>query len=384
VEIPAGQSSAQFAIDAVNDPWQDGDQPVTVSVSADGHTPGSGQFTVLDEPGDAVFPVVINEVDADTVDTAGNETDEFVELYNNSSQPVSLDGLVLVFYNGGTTASPAEASYRTTDLTGHVIPAHGFFVVGNAAVPAVNLTFPASTLQNGADAVALYMAGTAGFPINTLASAAPGFLVDAVVHDTNDADATALITALTPGKPQVDEGANPASETVSISRLPDGGARFATTLYVAQAPTPGATNVPPAPGNTFANWVGGFSVAGQTGFNGDSDHDGLDNALENILGSSPAVANAGLVPVSASGGNLVFRHTLAAAPATDLTAGYEWSADLATWHPSGAAHGGITVTFGTPVVITPGNPDLVQVTATVTGGTAARLFARLKATLVVP
>jgi hypothetical protein len=125
--------------------------------------------------------------------------------------------------------------------------------------------------------------------------------------------------------------------------------------------------------------MGGFSVAGQTGFNDDYDKDGLVNALENILGSSPAVAGQGITQVSRGAGTLVFRHTRNATPASDLTPSYEWSADLVNWNASGASAGGTTVTFGVPVVVTPGTPDLVEVTATVSG-TAARVFCRLKVT----
>jgi hypothetical protein len=111
---------------------------------------------------------------------------------------------------------------------------------------------------------------------------------------------------------------------------------------------------------------------------GDPDNDGLANALENIFGSDPSVASRGMSAVSASGGSLVFQHTLNANPATDLTAVYEWSADLVNWNASGASAAGLTVTFGTPVEISSGPPALVQVTATVSGGAAAKVFARLK------
>ena len=56
----------------------------------------------------------------------------------------------------------------------------------------------------------------------TAVTTTAGKLVDAVVYGTGDPDATALIAALTAGKPQVNEGAGSASETVSISRLPNG------------------------------------------------------------------------------------------------------------------------------------------------------------------
>lgn len=380
VTIPENETSAEFQITPVDNPWKSGDRTVTFTVSADLYSPESKPISVQDDPGDPVLPVVINELDSDT--PSADEA-EFVELYNNSSSPVSLDGVVLVFYNGGVSPFIGEASYLTLDLSGHTIPANGFFVVGNSAVAQASITFDNEALQNGADAVALYVGSASAYPNGTLASSAPGFLLDAVVYGTNDANATNLLNALTPGNIQVNESANGNSANQSIARLPNGGARFAIELYVAQAPTPGASNAIAPPGNTFADWIGGFEVGELTGFNNDFDNDGLDNALENILGSSPAVSNQGLTAVSLGAGSLKFRHTLAAEAdiAEDLSYEYEWSVDLTNWNASGAQVGGTAVTFGLPEVITPGvdgAPDLVEVTATVGGSPASKVFARMR------
>ena len=102
--------------------------------------------------------------------------------------------------------------------------------------------------------------------------------------------------------------------------------------------------------------------------------------MENLLGSSPEVFSPGLTNISRNGANLVFRHTRSATPATDLTGSYQWSTDLVNWQASGVPAAGTTVTFATPVVITPGTPQLVEVTATVTGTAAPKVFARFRAT----
>jgi hypothetical protein len=133
-------------------------------------------------------------------------------------------------------------------------------------------------------------------------------------------------------------------------------------------------------GNNFASWIGGFNVGGLTGAEDDFDKDGVANAVENLLGTSPEAFNPGLTHISSNGGNLVFRHTRSTSPATDLTGSYEWSTDLGTWHASGVPAGGTTVTFAPPVLTTPGTPDLVEVTATVSGTPASRVFARFRAT----
>jgi hypothetical protein len=61
---------------------------------------------------------------------------------------------------------------------------------------------------------------------------------------------------------------------------------------------------------------------------------------------------------------------------------YQWSSDLGGWNPGGSV-GGVTVSFGAASIVDGSNPDydLVEVTATVTGGSASRLFVRYGAEL---
>ena len=56
---------------------------------------------------------MINEVDADT---PGNDAAEFVELYDGGVGNTSLDGLVLVFFNGGTGADAVVRGVRSRRL----------------------------------------------------------------------------------------------------------------------------------------------------------------------------------------------------------------------------------------------------------------------------
>lgn len=176
--------------------------------------------------------ILINEVDADQV---GSDTLEFVELVGASG--TSLDGYFLVFFNGGDANN---ASYRTIDLSGQVIPSSGFFVVGSAYVTNVNLNFDVdnNAIQNGADAIALYQGNVADYPNGTAPSLTG--LVDALVYGTADPDDLELMALFGPGQLQVNEGA--ANNTESMSRVPDGGLANTFSLFVAQAPTPGATN----------------------------------------------------------------------------------------------------------------------------------------------
>ncbi len=173
--------------------------------------------------------VVINELDTDT---PGTDDREFVEL--KSLVPnFSLDGYLLVFFNGNPTSTSANKSYITIDLRGLATDANGIIVIGNSMVsPTPVEIFPDNVIQNGADGVALYRSGLSFFPDNTLATKTN--LVDALMYDTNDPDAVGLMDILGVSV-QYNEGQNNRSETQSIQRKNDG-------TFETKNPTPGANN----------------------------------------------------------------------------------------------------------------------------------------------
>ena len=185
---------------------------------------------------------IINELDADT---AGTDTLEFVEIYDGGVGNSSLDGLVLVFYNGSN-----NLSYNAFDLDGFTTDANGYFVIGNAAVANVSIVIPSNGLQNGADAAALYTANGADFPNGSAVTTTN--LVDAIVYDTNDSDDAELLVLLNPGEPQVNEGGAGDKDGHSSQRIPNGsgGARN-TTTYTQIPPTPGAENMAPVAAPDF-------------------------------------------------------------------------------------------------------------------------------------
>jgi hypothetical protein len=238
VTIPAGETTATFAIDILNDAFLDGDQSVSITLSAANYVPGTANLVVQDDGDTAAFPVVINELEADSL---GTDTTEFIELYNTSTNPVSLGGVVMVLFNGSN-----DTVYSVIDLSAHTIPANGFFVIGSTGMASAQIQLAPGSggwIQNGQDAVALYFGSPANFTLNTtLVSQVTNSLIDALVYDTNDPDDIDLLNALTPGGIQIDEaGAGNAGAHV-IARVPDGGAAFDTASYVLQAPTPGTTN----------------------------------------------------------------------------------------------------------------------------------------------
>jgi len=173
--------------------------------------------------------VVINEIDADT---PGTDAAEFIEL--KSALPnFSLNGYVLVFFNA-TSSGTASLSYSAIDLDGYLTDVNGIIHFGNSLVsPTPASILINNTIQNGPDAVALYLGNATDYPLNTPATNVG--LIDALAYSNNaTAQPTALMTifGLTTC---VNENANSAAGTESIQRKNDG-------TYEVKAPTPGMNN----------------------------------------------------------------------------------------------------------------------------------------------
>ena len=187
--------------------------------------------------------LLINEIDSDSVNTPATDAFEFVELFDTSGTSVPLDGYTLVYYNGnGSTV------YRAMDLDGFSTSATGYFVAGS--IVGAQLAVPANTLQNGVDAVSLYLGDATSFPNGTALTTAN--LVDAVIYKTGaDTDGTGLTSLLVAGD-VVDEfgrdGTSTSGAADSIGRFPNGsGGLRDTTKWKFMTPTPGATNGVPEP-----------------------------------------------------------------------------------------------------------------------------------------
>ena len=154
--------------------------------------------------------IYINEVDADQ---AGTDTGEFVELYGTPN--TSLNGYTLVLFNGND-----DLSYAAYGLDGYSLDENGFFVLGNSAVPNMDMLLPANGLQNGADAVALYEGSADDFPNDSPLTSDD--LLDYMVYDTDDEDDEVLLALLMAGG-QLNENELGNGDTHSNSRMPDGG-----------------------------------------------------------------------------------------------------------------------------------------------------------------
>jgi hypothetical protein len=202
--------------------------------------------------------LIINELDSDSVNTPSTDFAEFIELYDTSGTSVPLDGYVLVYYNGN-----GNVSYRAEDLDGLTTRPDGYFIAGS--IPGADRVVPGNTLQNGGDAVGLYLGSAADFPNGTAITATN--LIDAVVYKTGaDTDADDMVSTLLVAGGVVDEfgrdGTAATGAIDSIGRIPNasGGLRD-TTNWIYNVPTPGGPNSIPEPSTALLLTVAGTVLA---------------------------------------------------------------------------------------------------------------------------
>ena len=131
-------------------------------------------------------------------------------------------------------------------LDGQSTNGSGYFVLcGDAAnTPNCDMDVSPNTnlIQNGADAVALFVDDASTFPNGTLVTTTN--LADAIVYDTDDSDDAGLLVLLNAGQPQVNERGGGNGTAHSNQRCPNssGGARN-TDSYAQFVPTPGEANL---------------------------------------------------------------------------------------------------------------------------------------------
>lgn len=182
--------------------------------------------------------IVINEINADS--PTSTETAEFIELYGPAN--ASLNGYTLAFCQGTD-----QTYYYKINLNNQSLDANGFFVIGSAGVQGVNIILPASTIENGYDAVALYNGPSNLYNVGN--SVVATNLVDVAIYETADANINALNIALgftATSFIAFDESNGTTSSDLSQSRIPDGGAALTNITYQNRPPSPGTFNSPPA------------------------------------------------------------------------------------------------------------------------------------------
>ncbi|MCP4551758.1 MAG: choice-of-anchor D domain-containing protein [Bacteroidetes bacterium] len=184
--------------------------------------------------------IIINEID---VDTPGTDSQEFIELFDGGSGNTSLDGLILVFYNGSDDQSYDISGHTNAiDLNGYMTGTNGYFVLaGNSFLGDADIRFGDNSLQNGADAIAIFADSASSFPNDTPITLS--YLIDAIVYDTQDADDAGLLPLINGSEPQVNENGNGDKDNHSNQRILNGtGGLRNTSNYSQQPPTPGTRN----------------------------------------------------------------------------------------------------------------------------------------------
>jgi len=197
----------------------------------------TGALVALGICSSASAAFVINEIDSDTINQTGPSVTDPIEFVELKGQPnESAAGLVLVYFNGGTTTGGSPVgSYRAIDLSAATADANGYLMVGTTTTTGgVEISHGNNILQNGEDAVALYQAAAISFPNNTQPTTAN--LIDYVVYEATASNN--INWSGFGGTPTVyRENFNGAADSYSISRVPNETGKFFST-----PPTPRATN----------------------------------------------------------------------------------------------------------------------------------------------
>ncbi len=160
---------------------------------------------------------VLNEIYASHT---GTDDMEFIELLGPPGSP--LDGhLVLVVEGDGAGAGTLD---RVFDLSGQSIPVDGYFVLGDAAVPAVDLVIGSSnTIENGTET--LYLVQTTN----------PGAISGLLGTDVSNGPNTTVIPNMSTVLDLVAmvDGGFPATDTVYDGATPIGpdGSFFPAGIY---------------------------------------------------------------------------------------------------------------------------------------------------------
>lgn len=181
--------------------------------------------------------LVINEVDYDQTST---DTAEFIELYNPTANPISLNGIKLALING---APSSHASYLVYDLT-----------AGGTLNPGQYLVVSSVNVVAAGGAIQLFFAGNQdqiqnGSPDGIALIDSTGLLLDALSYEGSMTAET--ITGF-PGTYNLVEGTPTTAAEVSpvftgaLVRFPNGSDSndAASDWWLSTVPTPGAANTP--------------------------------------------------------------------------------------------------------------------------------------------
>lgn len=129
VTIPANQTSATFAISAVDDSFPDGDKLAMITAAATDATAGTAQVTVRDDGDVLTTKLMLTEVMSDQASSAAG-TEDYWELTNFGNAAVPLAGYS--WHDSGRSAATASGYALSAEAT--IAP--GESVIFTVAAPA--------------------------------------------------------------------------------------------------------------------------------------------------------------------------------------------------------------------------------------------------------
>jgi len=147
ITITGGQVTTDLPITVLTDNFQDGDQAVTLSVSAAGYAGDAGVLTVsdIDAPTGPSEEVWINEFH---YDNAGADTGEFVEVVVAPGFSGDLTGIEVFLYNGASSSRSPYQILNGSEATDHGLDSSGYRFL--------SWSLPVDGIQNGSpDGLAL-------------------------------------------------------------------------------------------------------------------------------------------------------------------------------------------------------------------------------------
>jgi len=310
----------------------------------------------------------------------GTSNNKYIEITNTSASTVDLSNWILVRWGNAetedwkvTNVAPGSAS--------SVLNLGGFLLAGQTVVLSNSLA--ASPIPSGS----AYIASSS---INHTGNDSYG-LYEGSVSAASLRDALSFTAA--------NEGPNNSFVRISPGTGFDFLAGTSITNYPAVWQLATLTTVDAATSDQkeflgtyldsavedYASWINSF-YNGVTdpniiGFDKDPDNDGIPNGVEALTGGDPSTPGVlAITELTQSGNTLTFLYPKDETPPAGVTASYQWSSDLVNWQGDGGSFGGATVSLA-EILWDDSDPevDIYQVSATVTAGSAPKLFVRVVA-----
>jgi hypothetical protein len=211
------------------------------------------------------------------------------------------------------------------------------------------------------------------------APVAPATSVTVAMQDSASPTPNPLTILITNGSGAA-TGPGGAANITGIFYQNDGSSPFTSGYQLAPRE---ASDVDPLVSG-FGAWIAAFypneTDVNIIGFNADPDGDGIPNGMEALIGGIPNVPGVfGISEITKTGNEFSFVYPQDIVVPVGINATYQWSTDMITWRNSGASSGGVTVTLVDSVFNNFDEVTEYKVTATVTVGTAPKLFVRVGA-----